>query len=218
MTETKTATEADKAKGSQQAVAATDEGQKASSEEKTEARETLDDLLGAFDEPGGESGEQTAKTDRSAKSDASRTGPELMKRLEALEVRDEEKAYRLDMDKAIQTVRGELDPDIFDDVLVEGYLNEQARRDPRLTTAWQQRHRNPQAYQKILTGLADNFGKRFSKVIDRDVTDDKEAIRASARGASPAAATDDKEERRRIAGMSDREFQDMKASMGHSTY
>lgn len=218
MTDQTTAAKADDTKASQQSVAATDGEQKASPEAKTEARETLDDLLGAFDNPADSSGGQTTQGDRSTDTDRAKTDPDIAKRLEALEVRDAEKGYRTDMDAAIKAVRGDLDPEIFDDVWIEGYLNEQARRDSRLQNAWAQRHKNPQAYQKILGSLSDQIGKKFSKVIDRQATEDREAVAAAVRGASPAAAADDKEERRKVAKMSDREFQDMKRQMGYSSY
>lgn len=94
---------------------------------------------------------------------------------------------RQDINKAIGVVRGSLDPDKYDDALVEGYLNALATKDPRLAAAWQNRHNQPQAFQKILAAVGREFQKKHGTMPDRQATEDREAVTAAVRGASTKA-------------------------------
>lgn len=100
---------------------------------------------------------------------------------------DAETRYERDMGATIKTIRGELDPEVFDDALLKGWINSQAEDDPRLQTAWKDRHKNPQQFAKVQEQLAKKFAAKFSKLPDRAATEEREAVTAAVRGASHKA-------------------------------
>lgn len=113
-------------------------------------------------------------------------------RVETLERQIANQQYRTDMDETIRSIRGDVDAEFFSDDLVEGWLNAQANRDPRVGHAFMKRHENPVAYKKVVSALAGQFQKRFKELPDRNITEDREAVASAVRGASkPAPETDD---------------------------
>lgn len=169
--------------------------------EATSARDTTDDLdslLNEFqdkptlaDKP---QPELKTETDKSTKTDDGAFA--ALEQVQSF-------IFRQDMQKTIATVRGELDPETFDEPLVEAWIDAQARQDPRLKTAWVNRHASPKQFERVVQGLARNFAKKFSRLPDRNATEDRAAVTAAVRGASTKApegkAPDFKE-------MSDAEF------------
>lgn len=95
--------------------------------------------------------------------------------------------FRQDMDKTIKNVRGDLDAEFFDDTFVESWIDAQARQDPRLHQAWLNRQANPKQFQKVVETLGRNFAKKYSKLPDKGVTEDREAVSNAVRGASTKA-------------------------------
>lgn len=93
-------------------------------------------------------------------------------------------SYRHDMDKTINEIRGDLDPDLVDDDLVESWLDAQARKDPRLARAWLERSNNPKAFDKVKAELGKSLARKFAKLPDRGATEDRAAVAAAVRGAS----------------------------------
>lgn len=98
--------------------------------------------------------------------------------------------FQHDMNATVETIRGDLDPEIFDAALVKGWLNAQAEEDPRLAQAWLERHANPKHFEQVKAALAKNFAKKFSKMPDRQATEDREAVTAHMRGASTRTPED----------------------------
>jgi hypothetical protein len=94
--------------------------------------------------------------------------------------------YRQDMDKLIDTVRGDLPAEVFDNDLIESWVDTQARRDPRLQQAWINRHENPRQFEQVKSALGREFAKKMGKLPDRQATEDREAVAAAVRGASRA--------------------------------
>ena len=95
--------------------------------------------------------------------------------------------FKRDMDDTVKTIRGELDPEIFDGPLIQGWLDAQAQQDQRLAKAWVDRHANPKQFEQVKTALAKNFAKKFSKLPDAAATEDRAAVTAALRGASTRA-------------------------------
>lgn len=95
--------------------------------------------------------------------------------------------FRTDMDKTIADIRGDLDPDIADNDLVESWLDVQARKDPRLAKAWADRNANPKQFDRVKAELGKALKAKFSKLPDRQATEDREAVTAAVRGASNRA-------------------------------
>lgn len=98
--------------------------------------------------------------------------------------------FRQDMDETIKDIRGDMDGEVFDNEFVESWLDAQARKDQRLQTAWLQRESNPGQFKKIRAELGKAFVKKFSKLPDKQVTEDREAVTAAVRGASTRAPAD----------------------------
>ncbi len=113
--------------------------------------------------------------------------------------------FKRDMNDTVATIRGDLDPEVFDGPLIEGWLDSQAKQDPRLAKAWLERHANPKQFAQVTTALAKNFAKKFSKLPDRQVTEDREAVTAAVRGASNRAPENPPAN---YAGKSDAEFRE----------
>lgn len=101
------------------------------------------------------------------------------------EVRDY--IFRQDMNKTVTAVRGDLDPERFDDDFIEAWLDTRSRKEPRLAEAWVNRNRNPQAFQKVVAGLGREFSKKYGSLPDKQATEDREAVTAAVRGASNKA-------------------------------
>lgn len=116
-----------------------------------------------------------------------------------------QRAYRQDMDKTINQVRGKLDAGVFDDTLVEAWLDAQARQDPRLQNAWLNRHSNPKAFEKVVEGLGRNFSKKYGNLPDKAATEDREVVAAAVRGASTKAPEGKAPD---FSGLSNAEYRD----------
>ena len=111
----------------------------------------------------------------------------LVQRVQAVETGLQE--WRQDQTKravseTIQEVRGDIPADFMDDDMVEGWLDAQARKDPRLAQAFLQRETNPRQWNKVKAALGKQLNDRFKKLPDRQATDDREAVAAAVRGAS----------------------------------
>lgn len=113
-------------------------------------------------------------------------------RLEAVEAQIANQQYRSDMDETISVIRGDVDSEMFDDTIIEGWLNAEAHKDPRVSMAFMKRHENPGAYKKVRESLAKKFQGRFKDLPDKNVTEDRDAVASAVRGASKSAPeTDD---------------------------
>lgn len=95
--------------------------------------------------------------------------------------------FNRDMTETVGKLRGDLDPEIFDDSLVRGYVNARADQDPRLAQAWVNRHTNPKAFQRVVEQLGRDFRQKFSKLPDKGATEDHAAVTAAVRSASQRA-------------------------------
>lgn len=98
--------------------------------------------------------------------------------------------FKQDMDATIKSIRGDLDPSVFDDGLVEAWLDSQARSDPRLQRAWLQRDNDPKQFERIRGELGKAFHKKFSRLPDPNATEDRAIVAAAVRGASTKAPDD----------------------------
>lgn len=92
--------------------------------------------------------------------------------------------------ETIGEIRGEVPADVFDDDMVEAWLDAQARKDPRLGQAYLQREQNPRQWGKVKSELSKRLSQKVAKLPDKGVTEDREAVVASLRGASAKATTE----------------------------
>lgn len=152
--------------------------------EVTNARndgDDLDTLLNAYDE-------QVTKPPATPKPEP-KPGAELdlkatLEQVKGFVSEANAERFRRDMDKTIKDVRGELNPDVVDDGLVEAWIDAEARKDPRLSKAWVNRNDNPRQFEKVKTELGKKLANKFSKLPDKQATEDREAVTAAVRGAS----------------------------------
>jgi hypothetical protein len=185
----------------QTVVETTDAQPQAGTEVKADARTEggdLDTLLKSYDEQ--------------VKPKEPATAPEPQATSTATQVKPDpavaelqQRFFRQDMNDLVKTVRGEVDPTMADDEFVEAWVDAQARKDPRLQQAWMQRHANPSQFEKVKAELGKGFARKFSKLPDKQVSEDREAVSAAVRG-STKPAPDDKPPN--YAGMNNRSFAD----------
>lgn len=108
----------------------------------------------------------------------------LTEQVKGLLTENQNAKFRRDMDATLKNIRGELDSEFFDDAFVESWIDAQARKDPRLSTAWNERDGNPRQFQKVVGQLSRDFAKKYGKLPDKAATEDREAVTAAVRGAS----------------------------------
>lgn len=95
--------------------------------------------------------------------------------------------FKADMSDTVKTVRGDLDAEMFDDDMVSDWIDRQAKNDPRLAQAWNERGAKPKEFAKVKEQLSKKFVSRFGKLPDKSATEDREAVTAAVRGASNRA-------------------------------
>jgi len=164
----------------------------------------LDSLLKVYDET-----TAAPATTKSEPEQQPGAAPDLnvlaakMQRFESLATEAQNIQFKRDMSETVTAIRGDLDPEVFDAPLIEGWLDAQAKQDPRLAKAWLERHANPKQFEQVKTALAKNFAKKFSKLPDRAATEDRDAVSAAVRGASTRAPAS---QPANLGGMTDAEY------------
>ena len=153
---------------------------------QTSGGDELDKLLSEFTtQTTSQTPQQTAQPEPKAGTDSDLKT--VLDEVKGLRTERAQERFQRDMGETIKNVRGDLDPEFFDDALVRGWIDAQAEQDTRLATAWANRHANPKQFQKVVETLGRNFSKKFSKLPDRGATDDREAVSHAVRGASKQA-------------------------------
>lgn len=107
--------------------------------------------------------------------------------LNANQVDEFNRQVTTDMNKVIKGIRGDLDAELYDDGIVDGWVRKQAKENPKLDIAWSQRHADPKQFEKVVATLGRKFHKKFSSLPDKQATEDKEAVTAAVRGSSTKA-------------------------------
>lgn len=174
----------------------------------TEREDDLDQLLNEFDEG------------TKPKPEETKASPEPKKEPDDLDdLRRFAKDYQQrELDREISaTVKGMKDRNEtlngLSDAFVEARLNWEASKDPRLQSAWVNRHQNPQAWEKVLDGLGRKLSGEIASRPDPQLTNDRDAARAAVRGTSTQPAEDPKPKNSDMAKMSDAEFEAYKKGL-----
>lgn len=156
--------------------------------EGADARATgddLDSLLSQFDATA------TPKTEPKPAPEQAKGAAQIDPDKIAEQVRasiDAETRLKADITSTVKTIRGELDPEVFDDAFVESWLDTQARNDPRLAQAWRDRHAKPAEFRRVAEQLGKKLAGKFSKLPDKSATEDREAVtEAIVRGSQQTA-------------------------------
>lgn len=98
-----------------------------------------------------------------------------------------EQRFKADMEATIKDVRGDLPADLYDDDFLQSWIDTQAKKDPRLATAWVNRNTDPKKFGQVKAALGREFAKRYGKIPDQVATEDRAAVTAAVRGASTPA-------------------------------
>lgn len=150
-----------------------------------EATRNLDDILKEFDQesPGGSQvPEQQSQAGTDEVAALRQEVEQLRGELGSMQTNSE-------MPSVLSEIRGDLPVEVFDNDMVEGWLNQQAVKDKRIATAWANRRNNPAAFNEVKKALGKEFQKRLDKLPDKNATEDREAVTAAVRGASTPTAT-----------------------------
>jgi hypothetical protein len=129
----------------------------------------------------------------------------LTDRERAREEADQTRRFNEDMNVVLQKVRGDLNTEFFDDDFVRAWIDGQAAKNPQLAQAWVNRAKDPKGFERVVGALQSGFVKKYGKLPDPNLTEDREAVSAAVRGAStktPEAKPP------KTSGMSDPEYRD----------
>jgi flagellar hook protein FlgE len=95
--------------------------------------------------------------------------------------------YEEDLKTAVTEIRGDLNPEFFDDQMVTAWLDAAARTNPRLQYVFVNRFDAPDAWTVAKNQLAKDFQTKYSKMPDPEATADRNAVTAAIRAASGPA-------------------------------
>lgn len=179
-------------------------GAEGTSAQTTTQTADLDSLLNQF---------TTETTATPAASPASPTQPKAEPAAVDVEARKELAALKFEREfkPVLEQVRGDIPKDVLSDEELTDLIDGRAKRDPRLQNAWNNRAANPKAWSGVQKALSAEIAKKFSKLPDPNATEDREAVTAAVRGASPKAPA---EKAPNYGAMTNAEFQAEKARLG----
>lgn len=166
------------------------------------AQDGLEQALAEFDS--GIQEDSSGETQSEQKTDPDLST--IAKKLEDWEKREAQQSFRQDMDATVSAVRGGIDSSFMEDWEIESWVDGMARNDPRISTAWAQRHANPKKWQAVQKELGNKLQKKFADLPDRNATEDREAVAAAVRGQS--TRTPDSEPEPDFKGKSNADFRD----------
>jgi len=133
---------------------------------------------------------------------------EKVQTFEGVANRIAQQEFKQQLAETVKDVRGDVPQEVVDDDLVEAWLDARARKEPRLQQAWLQKDANPKQWSRIKSELGREFKKKFDKMPDRAVTEDRAAVAAAVRGASTKASA---EPAPNLGSMSPQEFEKFKS-------
>lgn len=179
-----------------------DAGQKGTDDGSSAQEKDLDSILSQYDQEF----DQDTKPPEQKPDDQVKYLQEQITHLSQKEV-------NADIDKAASDISEMLDAPVKPSRrIIKGFLNESAAEDPRIARAFQNRHRDPSSWSKILKGVAGNIEKEFDTV-DQDLTESKNALTAAVQGKSQTSKSDDDDQKfmdRFFKACTDRQFEEYK--------
>ncbi len=134
----------------------------------------IDALLAEFEagtaqqQPVEQVSETAAERDRAiaAHMNAYTEGLQLDSRRQELRAYEQQLALERDQKDAFaafETIRGNLPAEMFDDRMLDAWVNSRAASDPAIQQAWQNRVSDPRTYERTLNKLAIEFGEKFRR-------------------------------------------------------
>ena len=86
-------------------------------------------------------------------------------------------AEEADIKKAVESVNQHLGEAKLDPDVVEISLGAEARRDKRFLSLWENRHKNPKAYQEGVKAFAGKLAKKFAMRVDPQIAENHRALK-----------------------------------------
>lgn len=125
---------------------------------------------------------------------------QVLSKLNALEQERTQQKIDADVNRAVSKVNEQLksDPE-----LVEAMLEVEYRKNPTFKFIWDNRDRNPQAFDKALNAIAGKIGPKFQGRHDPQLTENQRAAQASQRTMATTQKTNELED---VARMSQADF------------
>ena len=154
-------------------------------ETRTDDTDPLDALLAEFD--------QGTKPVITTQTVTPKDDPEIVSKvrnLEAIATNWQKEQDRKAISETITSIRGDVPEELFDDDMIEGWLNALAVKDTRLAVAYANREQNPRAWKKVTADLKGKLADKFGNLPDRAATVDHELVAQSVRGASTKVAAE----------------------------
>ncbi len=165
----------------------TDKDPSAESGESQVDAPDIDTLLEQFAEEG--------EPEKKVEEEKPAVSPEIGQRLDRIDAyvqRQEAKDTESEIDTLVNgAVESHEGLKVLPEGAFRGYVEEQARRDPRIQQAWSQRNTNPQGIQKIVDALGKKYAEALAQKPDERLTNDREAARAYVESQAEEPTTDD---------------------------
>ncbi|HAX27879.1 MAG TPA: hypothetical protein DCX94_08150 [Alteromonas macleodii] len=178
---------------------------------KSESVAELDTLLSEYDSQ--PTTTSVAPTTSPQTDDTSQATLEQVKQLLEEQTRQRSnQEFKENMNKTIAIMKDELGFAVSDKIL-SGYVDQAAKDDTRIVSAWQSMNDNPEKWKKIAKVMASDFKKGIG-VPDKELTENIDAVRASVKSKTETNA-DDYDSKYSITNMnnlSEVEFRNLKNS------
>jgi hypothetical protein len=98
-------------------------------------------------------------------------------KLNQYEAAAKQQAEEADIKRAVEQVNQHLGDSKLDPDVVEISLGAEARRDPRFLNLWNNRAKNPKAFQEGVKAFANKLGKKFSMRVDPQIAENQRALK-----------------------------------------
>jgi hypothetical protein len=127
---------------------------------------------------------------------------DISTKITAFETAQQQQRVNADVDRAVQVVnqKAKVDPDV-----VEAMLNVEYTKNPSFKKIFDNREKNPMAYQKALGVISDKIASKFQIRTDPQLAENVRAAQASQRTMATTNKTNDQMEQ--LGNMNDLEFQ-----------
>ena len=173
----------------------------------------LDALLNEWE---GTSGEQPATTVAPQQNVTSNDLRDVVNFAKEQRERQLKQEFDAAVSTAVQAAKGDLE---IDDRLVRGFLEVEYQENPNFATAWQNQQTNPAAFKALLGEMNGKLSNVIGAKQAETVAEDRRAVEAAIRGASPGAAnaealSDEKKLVGELAGMSIAQLENWKVQNG----
>lgn len=104
-------------------------------------------------------------------------------------------AEEADIKRAVELVNEHLGESKLDPDVVEISLGAEARRDKRFLTLWENRSKNPKAYQEGIKAFSSKLAKKFSMRADPQIAENQRALKEATSTKATSAPEDSATER-----------------------